>query len=46
MSEKIPSDKGLDTVSLADEEGVKRILLDTMFGLWAISQIPSFFSVS
>jgi predicted Rossmann-fold nucleotide-binding protein len=36
MSEKIPSDKGLDTVSLADEEGVKRILLDTVFGLWAI----------
>ena len=23
------------TVSLADEEGVKRILIDTMFGLWA-----------
>jgi hypothetical protein len=23
------------TVSLADEEGVKRILIDTLFGLWA-----------
>ena len=23
------------TVSLADEEGVRRILVDTIFGLWA-----------
>jgi hypothetical protein len=23
------------TVSLADEDGVKRILIDTLFGLWA-----------
>ena len=26
---------GPRTVSLADEEGVKRILIDTLFGLWA-----------
>ena len=35
MSESIPSQGGPATVSLADEEGVKRILLDTVFGLWA-----------
>ena len=27
---------GPATVSLADEEGVKRILVDTVFGLWGI----------
>jgi len=34
MNESIPSQRGPATVSLADEEGVKRILLDTIFGLW------------
>src|SRR4029450_3617687 len=29
-----PSDAP-STVSLADEDGVKRILIDTLFGLWA-----------
>ena len=28
--------KGRTTVSIADEEGVKRILVDTVFGLWSI----------
>jgi hypothetical protein len=28
------SQKAPGTVSLADEEGVKRILVDTVFGLW------------
>jgi uncharacterized protein (TIGR00730 family) len=35
MSDSIPSEGSPATVSLADEEGVKRILLDTVFGLWA-----------
>jgi hypothetical protein len=34
MSDSIPSQKAPAKVSLADEEGVKRILLDTVFGLW------------
>jgi hypothetical protein len=34
MSDAIPSQRDPATVSLADEEGVKRILLDTIFGLW------------
>jgi hypothetical protein len=28
--------QGKTTVSLRDEEGVKRILVDTVFGLWGI----------
>jgi uncharacterized protein (TIGR00730 family) len=32
---KKPSADRPTTVSLADEEGVKRILVDTLFGLWA-----------
>ncbi len=35
MNEKSPSPHAPATVSLADEEGVKRILTDTLFGLWA-----------
>jgi uncharacterized protein (TIGR00730 family) len=34
MSDSIPSQRVPATVSLDDEEGVKRILLDTVFGLW------------
>jgi len=32
---KNPNSRGPATVSLADEEGVKRILADTLYGLWA-----------
>jgi len=36
MSDNKPTDTHKPTtVSLADEEGVKRILIDTIFGLWA-----------
>jgi len=35
MSTKPPDPRAPTTVSLADEEGVKRILVDTLFGLWA-----------
>lgn len=35
MSTKPPAARAPTTVSLADEEGVKRILIDTLFGLWA-----------
>ena len=33
--DKPVADSKPSTVSLADEEGVRRILLDTVFGLWA-----------
>ena len=36
MSETTSSKQGPATVSLADEEGVKRILVDTVFGLWGM----------
>jgi uncharacterized protein (TIGR00730 family) len=36
MSEAIPEHKGSGTVSMADEEGVKQILVSTLFGLWDI----------
>lgn len=35
MSTKPPNPGVPTTVSLADEEGVKRILVETLFGLWA-----------
>jgi uncharacterized protein (TIGR00730 family) len=35
MSAKPQDDRAPRTVSLADEEGVKRILVDTVFSLWA-----------
>jgi uncharacterized protein (TIGR00730 family) len=35
MSTAPPADRPQTTVSLADEEAVKRILIDTIFGLWA-----------
>jgi len=34
MSDSASSQKGPATVSLVDEEGVKRILVDTVFSLW------------
>jgi hypothetical protein len=36
MSDSTSSKRGPTTVSLADEEGVKRILVDTIFGLWGM----------
>ena len=36
MSEKTAAPKGPQTVSLADEEAVKQILVGTVFGLWDI----------
>ncbi len=36
MSNSTSSQRGPTTVSLADEEGVKRILVDTIFGLWGM----------
>jgi hypothetical protein len=36
MTDSVPSQRGGTTVSLADEEGVKRILIDTVFGLWGL----------
>jgi len=36
MADSKPTKTGPDTVSLADEEGVKRILVETVFGLWGI----------
>ena len=35
MSSETSAARARTTVSLADEEGVKRILIDTLFGLWA-----------
>jgi uncharacterized protein (TIGR00730 family) len=35
MSESKPGPQAPTTVSLADEEGVKRILVDTLFSLWS-----------
>lgn len=35
MSTQPPAARAPTTVSLADEEGVRRILADTLFGLWA-----------
>jgi uncharacterized protein (TIGR00730 family) len=36
MSDPKPSGQGPATISLADEEAVKRVLVDTVFGLWSI----------
>ena len=36
MSTTTSTQRGPATVSLTDEEGVKRVLLDTLFGLWGI----------
>jgi uncharacterized protein (TIGR00730 family) len=36
MVDSDTSEPGPDTVSLADEDGVKRILVETVFGLWGI----------
>ncbi len=36
MSEKDTRETGPGTVSLADEEAVKQILVSTVFGLWDI----------
>jgi len=36
MSDTTPAGQGPQTVSLADEEGVKQILVSTVFGLWGI----------
>jgi hypothetical protein len=36
MTDRQITKKGRNTVSMADEEGVKRILVDTVFGLWSI----------
>jgi len=36
MTDSKPTETGPDTVSLADEENVKRILVETVFGLWGI----------
>lgn len=35
MNEPREAPRGPSTVSLADEEGVRRLLTDTLFGLWA-----------
>ena len=35
MTTKPPKTESAASVSLADEEGVKRIVTDTLFGLWA-----------
>lgn len=35
MNQETPADRHPTTVSLADEDAVKRILIDTLFGLWA-----------
>lgn len=35
MSTQAPAARAPTTVSLADEEGVRRIIADTLFGLWA-----------
>jgi hypothetical protein len=32
----VPSVQGGTTVSLRDEKGVERILVDTIFGLWGV----------
>jgi uncharacterized protein (TIGR00730 family) len=36
MNPATPASKGLGHVSLADEEGVKQVLVSTIFGLWDI----------
>jgi hypothetical protein len=36
MSDSSPSTRERATVSLDDEEGVRRILQDTVFGLWGL----------
>jgi len=36
MSDSTTSKQGPTTVTLADEEGVKRILVDTVFSLWSV----------
>ncbi len=36
MSNTTPTQRGAETVSLTDEEGVRRILVDTVYGLWGI----------
>ena len=36
MSDSSPSTREQATISLADEEGVRRILQDTVFGLWGL----------
>jgi len=36
MSDSASSQRDPTTVSLADEEGVRRILVDTVFGLWGL----------
>ena len=33
--DKASAERQPSTVSLADEDGVRRILIDTLFGLWA-----------
>ena len=41
MSTTPPAPHAPSTVSLADEDGVKRILIDTLFGLWAtVNNLP------
>jgi hypothetical protein len=35
MSATPPDTRTSSTVSLADEDGVRRIVIDTLFGLWA-----------
>jgi uncharacterized protein (TIGR00730 family) len=35
MSTTPPAARGPNTVSLADEDAVKRVVIDTLFGLWA-----------
>lgn len=34
MSKPLPADHAPTTVSLADEEGVERVRVDMLFGLW------------
>jgi hypothetical protein len=41
MHSKPPASHAPTTVSLADEEAVKGILADTLFGLWATVNNPS-----
>ena len=36
MADSKTNKPGPDTISLSDEEGVKRILVETVFGLWGI----------
>jgi len=41
MNPQTPSEPKPTPVSLADEEGVKRILIDTLFGLWVTVNNPT-----